>query len=155
MDSSSAHLLRQGNLFPPEKRPLLLDPSVVLNLRRLYADRFTFLRDYVYCVYMERLYVMGLISEVCDQDFQVAFIAIPGSAFSKNETDNNLPNLYRMSVKWPATLDRLRKGDKFHVSISIAVPDCPAYIAPEVPCTTEEKVVDPDEVAEENDAEQI
>jgi len=129
-DSPTLHALRQGNLYGATERPLLSDPSMLLNLRRVYGDRLTFLRDHVYCAYFERLYELGSIGEVMALDFPAVFIPIPGSAYAKNTTDNILPKMYRMTVKWPKTIVRPRKGERFSVMIPIEVPQCKVYEAP-------------------------
>ena len=132
-DSPVAHALKQNNLHSAKTRPALSDPSIILSLRRIYADRVSFLRDHIYCGYLERLYVLGLIGETMGHEFQAAFIALPGSAFPRNANDNRLWNLYRMTVKWPKELDRPRKGDKFAVRLGFEVPPCQTYVAPPPP----------------------
>jgi len=52
------------------------------------------------------------------------FTSNPKFRFRQNEIDNILPKIYHMTVKWPKTLDRPRKGDRFSIIISFEIPPC-------------------------------
>ncbi|TAQ84866.1 hypothetical protein B7494_g6805 [Chlorociboria aeruginascens] len=131
-DSKVKRQLLIGNIFSPLERAGLSEDNLVLALRRTHADSLEFKVFTIYSLAIENLFTESIAVTIATKTMPTAITHVPGSAFATNAHDNNLPNLYRLSVRWAQDVEKPKVGDKFEIVVPFDVGPCPPWTGPPV-----------------------
>ena len=143
--SENKQQLLIGNIMPPLERPGLTQDNLVLALRRTYTDSLEFKVFSIYSLHIEDLFSQAISASIASRAMDTAITQVPGSAFATNVSDNTLPKLYRLSVRWPEDVDRPKIGDRFETDMPFDVGQCPVWTGPPVKRSVRQFVSDFDD----------